>query len=228
MPAFLEQPWFDEHLATLARGSVAKVARRLAAATLVQWAIGGSLGDAAHYLGINPAKGQYAPTKNLAQHLVELEPGRFTQALHDIAQQLDAATSRTDYHHRRQALKHWSLTPGEWAEIIDRLPPVPGPVQPVLDDRKRQEASAYIWALTTQGEHRFAPRPIEAAQPPDVRRNWQQRRGATDFQIARPDPLQHYAALRDQLHRHAEKLAAAIDHGKPPSPDIRNRTTPVN
>lgn len=68
-------------------------------------------------------------------------PERFTAALHRLARDLGTATSLVDYHHRREALRNWYLTPGAWQEIIDRLPPVPGPVQPVLDDRKRQMAS---------------------------------------------------------------------------------------
>ena len=55
--------------------------------------------------------------------------------------------------------------PGTWHEITTSLPPVPGPVRPSLDDRKRQEASAFIWARITGGEPLFAPRPIEAASP---------------------------------------------------------------
>lgn len=86
---------------------------------------------------------------------------------------------------------------------------IPGPVQPVLDDRKRQEASAFIWAHVTQGELRFAPRPIEARQPGPVRRNWAARRGTTWFQLTRPDPLTHYADLRKLLIQHAKHLAAA-------------------
>lgn len=103
------------------------------------------------------------------------------------------------------------LTPQEWGDLTSDLQPVPGPIQPVLDDRKRQETSAFIWAHVTQGEHRFAPRPIEAAQPPHTRQNWQERRGATGFQLTRPDPGKRYAALRALLTRHADDLARAVD-----------------
>src|ERR1017187_4376411 len=89
IPAFLEQAWFEDHLACLECGSTVKAARRIAAATLVQWTAGGSIGDAARYLGFNPGGGQYAPAKDLAQWLAALEPGRFTQALREIALRLD-------------------------------------------------------------------------------------------------------------------------------------------
>ena len=82
-----------------------------------------------------------------------------------------------------------------------RVPPlVPGPVQPTLDDRKRQQASAFAWSRVTQGELRFAPQPIEAGQPEPVRKAWLYRRGATWFQLSRPDPLAHYAERTDAPH----------------------------
>jgi hypothetical protein len=87
--------------------------------------------------------------------------------------------------------------------------------RPNLDDRKRQEASAFIWARITGGEPLFAPRLIEAGQPDHVRRAWLLRRGSTWFQLGRPDPLNHYAALRARLNQHADELAKKIDdHAK--------------
>jgi len=94
---------------------------------------------------------------------------------------------------------------------VGQLPPVPGPHQPELGDRKRQIASVYVWAQVTSGEHYFAPRPIEAGQPELIRRTWAARRGATWHQLARSDPLNHYAHLRALLTEHAQQLAAGID-----------------
>jgi hypothetical protein len=209
--AFLQEDWYQRHLAPFARGSRVKSARRNAAVLLVQWAAGGSLGDAAAFLGINPDPGQYAPSPQFLQWLNDHGPQQFTAALHRLARDLGDATSPVDYHHRRAALQNWYLAPNAWQETIDRLPPVPGPVQPILDDRKRQEASAFVWAHITAGESRFAPRPIEAEQPQNVRRAWILRRGATWFQLSRPDPLPHYATLRVLLIQHAERLAQEID-----------------
>jgi hypothetical protein len=213
IPAFLEDTWFELHLAQLdCRSRLSRVLRRTAAATLVQRAAGGSLGDAAAYLGINPNGGQFAPTSDLYQWL---DDGRvcsqFTAALNDLAADLAAAPGLLNYRHRRDALRTWSLHPGTWTEIVSQLPPVPGPVQPTFDDRKRQEASAFVWARVTQGELRFAPRPLEAGQPEPVRRAWAARHGATWHQLARPDPLNHYVQLRKLLTQHAEHLAAEID-----------------
>jgi len=213
IPAFLEDAWFERHLAQLnCRSRLSRVLRRTAAATLVQWSAGGSLGDAAAYLGINPKGGQFALTSDLYQWLDgdRVRP-RFTTALNDLAADLDAAPGLHNYRHRRDALQTWSLHPGTWTEIVSQLPPVPGPVQPTFDDRKRQEASAFIWAHVTQGELRFAPRPLEAEQPEPVRRDWAARRGATWHQLTRPGPLNHYARLRKLLTQHAEHLAAEID-----------------
>jgi hypothetical protein len=195
-----------------------KSARRIAAATLVQWAAGGSIGDAAHYLGFNPRGGQYAPTSDLARWVAALGPGRFTRALRELALQLDRTRGLVNYQHRRQALRDWALTTTEWDHIISRLPPVPGPIQPILDDRKRQESSAFIWALVTQGESRFAPRPIEASQPEPVRKDWADRRANTWHKLTSPGRLVHYAELRKLLIEHGDRLASRIDSGTEPIP----------
>jgi hypothetical protein len=213
IPAFLEDAWFERHLAQLGcKNRLSRVLRRTAAATLVQWSAGGSLGDAAAYLGINPEGGQFAPTSDLYQWLdsARVRP-RFTTALNDLAASLGTTPGLLNYQHRRDALQTWRLLPATWTEIVSQLPPVPGPVQPTFDDRKRQEASAFIWARITHGELRFAPRPIEAEQPEPIRRAWAARHGATWHQLTRPDPLNHYAHLRALLTGHAQQLALKID-----------------
>lgn len=213
IPAFLEQSWFEDHLACLDCGSprTVKAARRIAAATLVQWTAGGSIGDAARYLGFNPGGGQYAPTNDLARWLTALEPDQFTRALREITLRLDQASGLVNYQHRRQVLQGWALTAQEWNDIIGCLPPVPGPVQPVIDERKRQEASAFVWARVTQGEPRYAPRPIEASQPEPVRREWTVHRANTWGKIASPGRIAHYAELRRLLIEHADQLARDTD-----------------
>ena len=191
-----------------------KAARRTAAATLVQWTAGGSIGDAAHYLGFNPGGGQYAPTSDLARWLAALEPDQFTRALREITLRLDQASSLVNYQRRRQMLQDWALTESEWNDIISRLPPVPGPNQPILDDRKRQEASAFVWARATQGEPRFAPRPIETSQPDPVRRVWTNRRANTWHRLDCPGRIVHYTELRSLLIEHADQLARDIDDAR--------------
>jgi TniQ len=210
IPALLEHGWYQRHLAPLGCGSP-KAMRRTGAVLLVQWAAGGSTADAAAYLGINPNANQHAPSVGLYRWLRSHGSAGFMAALHRLARRLDAATSLIDYHQRRQALQEWCLDTCAWCEITGQLPPVPGPIQPALDDRERQEASAFIWAQVTQGELRFAPRPIEAMQPEPVRETWRQRRGGTWHQLTRPSPLAHYAELRKLLIQHAQHLAKEID-----------------
>lgn len=137
----------------------------------------------------------------------------FTTALHHLAEELDRATDPTNYQRRREVLRDWSLPSETWNEIITRLPPVPGPVSPNLDDRVRQEASAFVWAYVTCGEPLYAPRHIEAAQPPDTRQSWQQRRANTWFRLSRPHALNHYAALRGLLCQHGDALIEKIESG---------------
>jgi hypothetical protein len=120
--------------------------------------------------GLQSQRRPVRPTTDLARWLAALGPDRFTQALREIALRLHQASDLVNYQVRRQILRGWALTTGEWNSIVSRLPPVPGPIQPVLDDRKRQEASAFIWARVTQGEPWFAPRPMEASQPEPVLR----------------------------------------------------------
>jgi hypothetical protein len=216
IPALLEQRWYQQHLAPL--GCQAAISmRRAGSVLLVQWAAGGSMGDAAGFLGIRLTRHQHSPGSSLSRWLRRRGSADFTAALRDLARELDATPGLIDDHHRRQALKGWCLDHGTWRDITGRLPPVPGPVQPTLDDRKRQEASAFVWAHITQGELRFAPRPIEAEQPESVRRTWIARRGTTWFQLTRPDPLSHYAELRKLLIQHAEHLATNIDARTAPS-----------
>jgi hypothetical protein len=97
-----------------------------------------------------------------------------------------------------------------WEEIISRLPSFPGPFQPVVDGRKRQEASAFTWAHVTQGEPWFAPRPIEAGQPEHIRREWADRRSSTWHKLAFSGRV-HYVELRKLLIDHGDRLARDID-----------------
>ena len=185
--------------------------RRAGSVLLVQWASGGSLGDAAGYLGIRLGRSQHSFAQDLARWLLEHGAENFTAALLSLAAQLDDTPGLINYQRRRQAMQEWCLDPGTWQEITNRLPPVPGPVQPVLDDRKRQEASAFIWAHVTQGEPRFAPRPIEASQPEPVRKDWAERRGNTWHKLTRPGRFVHYIELRKLLIEHGDRLAKEID-----------------
>ena len=120
--------------------------------------------------------------------------------------------------------RHWSTTsPGDrpcrtwcidkdtWTSLTARLPPVPGPQQPDLGDRKRQLASIYVWVQVTSGEHLFAPRPIEAIMPPSLRKPWTQWTSA--WKLLDPGhPGPHYTSLKAELGTIAASLARTIDN----------------
>ncbi|MCT9113776.1 TniQ family protein [Streptomyces mirabilis] len=211
VPALMERDWFDRHLAPLEPGPYAKSMRRLGAVLLVQWAAGGAMGDAADYLGINPKGGQYSTTAGLHRWLHDHGSTDFTRALRNLACDLDAITAPINYRRRREALHNWALTRDTWQEITSCLPPVPGHIQPNLDDRKRQEASAFVWAQVTRGEPLFAPRTIEEEQPEGLRRAWLNQRSSTWGKLARPGRIHHFTALRGLLLQHAEHLIRKID-----------------
>jgi TniQ len=218
IPAYLEPQWYERHLAHMT-GIAPKVLRRTAAVRLVQWVMGGSMRNAATFLGINPSNTQFSSGSDVqrwtrSQH----DPAEFVTALHHLAHELRSAPGLIDYQRRRDVLRSWSLDLSTWEDLTSKLPPVPGHVRPVLDDRKRQDASIFVWTHVTRGEHLFAPRPIEAGQPPLIQQEWMERRNTTWYQLSRPDPLRHYAALRSALTQYAAQLARDIDAGDPLAP----------
>ncbi|MET9348567.1 hypothetical protein [Streptomyces termitum] len=145
-----------------------------------------------------------------------LDPYEFHRALEGIVGEICSTSSPIDYRRRREVLKDWALDQAAWEDIITRLAPTPATSPPpALDDRKRQAASVFVWVQVTQGEHVFAPRPIEAAQTPDIQRKWALRRNTTWCHLTRPDAAPHYADLRKVLTKYATQLARNIDNGKP-------------
>jgi hypothetical protein len=63
----------------------------------------------------------------------------------------------------------------------------------------------------TSGEHHFAPRPIEATQPPEVQEAWKGRRNTIWHLMQRSRPGPHYASLKAELSTLATSLARTID-----------------
>jgi hypothetical protein len=84
-------------------------------------------------------------------------------------------------------------------------------LRPDLDDRKCQEASAFIWAQVTHGEPLFAPRTIEEEQPEALRRTWLDQRSSPWAKLARPGRVHRYVALRGLLLQQAELLIPEIE-----------------
>jgi hypothetical protein len=75
------------------------------------------------------------------------------------------------------------------------------------DDRKRQDASVFVWTQVTCGEHLFAPGRLKPGS---------QRTTAAHHMVParRPDPLRHYADLRKALTQYTRQLTQDIDAGK--------------
>ncbi|SCD86955.1 TniQ family protein [Streptomyces sp. PpalLS-921] len=212
IPAFLEPDWYQRHLASCS-GSASKTVRRTAAVRLVQWAMGGSQDEAASFLGITSAQAHFAARGDARRWLrAGCDPVEFDKALRALATELQTPRRPpTDYRHRRKALNDWVLSVDDWDALISDLPRSPYSTHVDFGDRKRQTASIYVWTLVTQGEHVFAPHPLEAAQPATVQQQWAKRRNTTWFQFARPDPMRHYADLRQNLTKYAERLSRDID-----------------
>ena len=100
IPALLEQRWHDQHLAQLGY-RVQTSMRRAGAVMLVQWAAGGSLGDAADYLGIRLRKAQHSFAPDLARWLRDHGTKDFIAALAGLATQLDDTPGLVNYRNRR-------------------------------------------------------------------------------------------------------------------------------
>jgi len=140
------------------------------------------------------------------------DPLALEAALKSLAAELDEpATPLIDYQRRRHALEAWAIDERTWEALIARLPPIPGPQRPELGDRKRQIASIYVWVQLTSGEHHFAPRPIEAAQPQHVQEAWNSRRNTIWSLLCSNRPRPHYISLKAELRDLATSLAATID-----------------
>ena len=100
IPALLEQRWHDQHLAQLGY-RVQTSMRRAGAVMLVQWAAGGSLGDAADYLGIRLRKAQHSFAPDLPRWLRDHGTKDFIAALAGLATQLDDTPGLVNYRNRR-------------------------------------------------------------------------------------------------------------------------------
>jgi len=175
IPALIPEDWYARHFPPLIDVSPI-LARRTVALRLVQMVAGGSLAEAAHFLGISSGDGSWPRQGGRiysAAGLVQSEarqqpdPFGFEAGLRSLARELSApGTPLANYQRRRQALETWSINERTWESLAARLPSISRPQTSDLGDRKRQIASVYVWVRVTFGEPSFAPRPIEAAQPP--------------------------------------------------------------
>ncbi|WP_238783465.1 hypothetical protein [Streptomyces monomycini] len=210
VPAFLKDEWCHAFLSKLG-GTSHKYVRKVAAICLVQLAAGNSPAEAAKFLGINQAAESAVNWDKIHdwQDTQKLPRG-FRKSLTGLAEMLSSTKGLIDYQERRGALQNWEISETTWEELTARLPTTRGR-QPTINARKRQDASVFVWTQVTQGEHLFAPRPIEARQPREIQRDWARRRNTTWYQLTRPDAMSHYAKLRRVLTEYAEQVARDID-----------------
>jgi hypothetical protein len=220
IPEHLQDDWFREHFRHIDRVRP-RLLRRAAAVRLVQITTGGSLAEAAAYLGIDHRYVKASSGSAFAAAAYwnpGTGPAEFHLAVHALARHLSTTPDLINYKHRRDALQGWSIDPATWQDIISQLPPTKGPFQPELSDCKRQFASEAIWTRITQGEHVLAPRIIEN-QVPSGDPTWRKRRdNMWHFYNASP-AKPHYTVLRDILNAYADNLASAIDR-QPDNRDI--------
>ena len=224
IPEHLQDDWFGQHFRRV-DGIRPRLLRRAAAVRLVQMTAGGSLADAAAYLGIDHRYIAATPGTAFAAAAYRTPgtgPAEFHLAVHALARQLSTTPGLINYKHRRDALQGWCIDPATWQDIISQLPPAKGPFQPELSDCKRQFASEAVWVRITQGEHLLAPRIIEN-QAASGDPTWHRRRdNMWHFYLASP-PKPHYATLREILNTYADNLARQIDRAAPGRPHNQPR-----
>ena len=210
IPEHLQDDWYHEHFRHI--GGNTRLLRRAAALRLVQMSAGGSLAEAAAFLGIDHRYLKASP----GSAALAGDPAQFRLAVHALARQLSTTPGLINYKHRRDVLRNWCIGPATWQDIISQLPRTKGPFQPDLSDCKRQFATEVVWARITRGEHVMAPQLIEP-QPARPGPAWNQRRDNMWHVYLASPAKPHYAALKDILNAYADSLAATIDRQSQPS-----------
>jgi hypothetical protein len=185
-------------------------------------AAGGSLGEAAEFLGItSPGTAWPAAIYTMAGrvHVTarhQADPLCFDTALEALARELDdPATPLVNYQKRRKALENWYIDEDAWAVLAERLHHARGTPRPDFEDCLRQVASIYVWVQLTSGERILAPRPIESSQPPQIREAWKRWRRSTIWaRMHRSPPSRRYSSLTAELDTLATSLAWTIDSAR--------------
>ncbi|MEU7204873.1 hypothetical protein [Streptomyces sp. NPDC045470] len=202
VPAFLPKAWVD-HYFQKCDGISPRLLRRTASVRLAQMAMGGSLDRAADFLGIRAPSSATGAIRRWVHP--KLDVFEFDTALHALATALDVhAPDLPDYRHRRQTLRNWYLDEQSWRELTTKVPP--SSTTPArYDDLKRHIASVFVWSRITQGEHLFAPRPMEASQEFQTQKWWGSRRNTMWCLLTNPGVSPHYSALGELLTEYADQ-----------------------
>jgi hypothetical protein len=132
IPEQLQDDWFNQHF-RLIDGIRPRLLRRATALRLVQMSTGGSLREAAAFLGIHERYLTAGPGTAFAEAAYwtsDTGPAEFRLVVHALAQQLSGTSNLIDYKRRRDVLQTWCRDPAAWQEIIERLPRTKGPFRP--------------------------------------------------------------------------------------------------
>lgn len=132
--------------------------------------MGGTYDKAARLLGITPVQTHLLSARETRRSgRTGCNPLEFDRALRALASELQSARQPLVAHRRRrEALQEWILGIDAWNALVSELPPTLVQFRTRTYDRKRQNASVFVWTLVTRGEDLFAPRPLEAAQPTEI------------------------------------------------------------
>lgn len=217
IPQRLPREWLEILLANGASPEIRGVLtlfRRIAAIQLVQAANDSTATDAARFLGF-PLSQRKPSTLNLTAqpdqtwrqaHITE----RLPEAFEALARHIANRSPSVNYYERRQTLTFWHLSRDDWENITGQLPP---PHQLHLrygPEVHRQCASAYVWALATNGEWRYAPVFRSPLSPAGLKidRTTAQHQFLNLIHTRRD----HYCtALRTHLTAHAQNLKVLAD-----------------
>lgn len=211
VPQFLQDDWYQQHLAHFDGINTAQL-RRTAALHLCQTATGGSIREAASHLGLPTTRKAYrrsyfSVSTVHAWARLRRDPHEFEAAVHDI----EATPQPIDYHRRRTALRDWCIDSASWTAIVDQLQGHGRGQRPDLGDRQRDCASIIVWSRITGSERIFAPHPIRDQQPADIAEQWRQRAHVTFARVRDDTGHPRDAALNQLLTAHGQWLVRAID-----------------
>jgi hypothetical protein len=141
VPAFLPADWFHRHFTPIA-GVSDMFVRRTAVLRLVQMVAGGSLGEAAGFLGIastdttweNKARVYSGAGFVHSAASRQPDPQCFETALSGLARELDnPATALVNYQRRRKALQTWRIDEDAWDQLTRRLRLAPARTSPTSE-----------------------------------------------------------------------------------------------
>ncbi|MER6068701.1 TniQ family protein [Streptomyces sp. NPDC001817] len=157
VPPYLPRDWYLEHFTDLrqqlpdATYRDDRLFRRAASFRLAELATGRAWPECAEMLGICSSLGKYV-LHSIGNRLAanRLWPA-FTQAVHQVAEQLSGSVDRPNYANRRRRLASWRMHDSHWSRLFEDLPRL-AHMRATTDPRI---ASIIVWSEATRSE---APR----------------------------------------------------------------------